>query len=263
MKYYVVDAFTDQIFKGNPAGVCVVDEFPDTSFMQSIAYENNLSETAFVVPRDGYFDLKWFTPELEMDLCGHATLASAYVVHHYVYPGLMEMNFHTLSGILNVVKKEDLFELNFPARISEKIDSFPLIEEILGAAPIELYATRNQGGTRYYAVLAAEEQVEQFVPDFELIKKLPQSFGLVITAKGSSSDFVSRFFAPHAGVNEDPVTGSVHCTLIPYWSEKLGKNKLLARQLSKRGGVLYCENLADRVSIGGHAVLYLEGNLQI
>ncbi len=263
MKYYIVDAFTKTNFKGNPAGVCIVDEFPDTTFMQNIAYENNLSETAFVVPRDGYFDLKWFTPELEIDLCGHATLASAYVVHHYVDPGLTEMKFHTLSGILNVAKKDDLFELNFPARIPEKIASFASIDEILGAAPIELYVTRNQVGTRYYAVLENEEQVAQFNPDFELIKGLSDSFGLVITAKGRDSDFVSRFFAPHAGVNEDPVTGSIHCTLIPYWAEKLGKNKLLARQLSKRGGVLYCENLVDRVSIGGHAVLYLKGNIQI
>ncbi|RCX22875.1 PhzF family phenazine biosynthesis protein [Fontibacillus phaseoli] len=263
MKYYVVDAFTKDIFKGNPAGVCIVSEFPDTAFMQNIAYENNLSETAFVVPRDGYFDLKWFTPELEIDLCGHATLASAYVIHHFFDQGLTEMNFHTLSGILKVVKKDDLFELNFPARIPEKIDSFSLIEEILGGDPEELYVTRNQTGTRYYAVLENEERIAHFIPDFELIKKLPDSFGLVITAKGKQSDFVSRFFAPHAGVDEDPVTGSVHCTLIPYWAGILEKDKLLAKQLSKRGGILYCENLGARVAIGGHAVLYLEGSLNV
>ncbi|WP_410768090.1 PhzF family phenazine biosynthesis protein [Fontibacillus sp. BL9] len=263
MQYYVVDAFTDEFFKGNPAGVCIVDEFPDSALMQSIAFENNLSETAFVVPRDGYYDLKWFTPELEIDLCGHATLASAYVVHHFIDHGLNEMNFHTLSGILEVVKKDDLFELNFPARIAEKIESFSSIEEILGTTPVELVVTRNQVGIRYYAVLESEEQVAQFDPDFELIKQLPDSFGLVITAKGKQSDFVSRFFAPHAGVNEDPVTGSVHCTLIPYWAGKLGKDKLLAKQLSRRGGTLYCENLGARVAIGGHAVLYLEGSLYV
>lgn len=263
MKYYVVDAFTDEQFKGNPAGVCVLDEFLDKALMQKIAFENNLAETAFIVPRDGYYDLKWFTPELEMDLCGHATIASAYIVKNYIDKNAAKIDFHTLSGILSVIKKGDIYEMNFPSRMPEKSETTQLIASSIGVTPIETQISKDPVGYRYFVLLENEDQVKTLVPDFEQIKTIPNCFGLIVTAKSSSVDFVSRFFAPNAGVNEDPVTGSIHSTLIPYWAEKLGKDTMIAKQLSKRGGTLYCENLGDRVTIGGKAVLYLEGSINL
>lgn len=263
MKYYVVDAFSDQLFKGNPAGVCICDSFPDARLMQNIAMENNLSETAFIVPKEqpGHFDLKWYTPELEIDLCGHATIASAYVIHHHVDPSLKEISFHTLSGLLTVNVREPLYELDFPSRPPVYNDASELFEGILGSTPIETFMTVNEVGIHYYAVLEKESQVRSFAPDFAKIKAIPSNFGLIITAKGDKEDFVSRFFAPAAGVSEDPVTGSIHTTLIPYWADKLGKAKLIARQVSQRGGLLYCEYKGERVKIGGYAIPYLEGEL--
>ncbi|GIO40644.1 PhzF family phenazine biosynthesis protein [Paenibacillus apis] len=265
MKYYVVDAFSEQLFKGNPAGVCISDSFPDARLMQNIAMENNLSETAFLVPREqqGHFDLKWYTPELEIELCGHATIASAYVVHHHVDSSLKEISFHTLSGVLTISVHEPLYELDFPSRPPVYSNTTELLEEVLGSTPVETFMTVNDIGIRYYAVLENELQVRSFAPDFAKIKAIPGNFGLVLTAKGDKEDFVSRFFAPAAGVNEDPVTGSIHTTLIPYWTDKLGKSKLIARQVSKRGGVLYCEHKGERVKIGGHAIQYLEGELLV
>jgi len=263
MKYFIVDAFTDEMFKGNPAGICVLDEFLDKTLMQKIAFENNLAETAFIVPRNGSYDLKWFTPELEMDFCGHATIASAFVVKNYIDKNIDKIDFHTLSGVLSVVKKGDVYEMNFPSRIPEKSETTPLIASSIGVKPIETLISKDPVGYRYFVLLENEYQVRTLIPDFEKIKTIPNCFGLIVTAKSISDDFASRFFAPNAGVNEDPVTGSIHSTLIPYWAKKLGKDKMVAKQLSKRGGTLYCENLGDRVTIGGKATLYLEGSIKL
>ncbi len=265
MRYYVVDAFASQLFKGNPAGVCILDEWPNAALMQAIAAENNLAETAFVVKRDGYYDLRWFTPEVEMDLCGHATLASAFVVANFVDANAARMDFHTRSGVLSVAKSGALYEMDFPSRKpirTTAIDS-KQVAEALGAAPLELWQSRD-----LLVLVESEEQVRALIPDFEQLKRIPDCFAVIVTArsdaataKGEEVDFVSRFFAPNAGIPEDPVTGSAHSTLIPFWAERLGKNKMVAKQLSKRGGTLYCEALGERVKIGGEAILYLTGDI--
>jgi PhzF family phenazine biosynthesis protein len=258
MEYYIVDAFTDELFKGNPAGVCLLDEWPEDAVMQSIAGENNLAETAFVVKRADHFDLRWFTPETEIDLCGHATLASAFVISGFVEPAIQKMDFHTMSGILTVEKKKDLFEMNFPARMPRAIPVTKQMQEAVGATVLEAYLSRDM-----LLVLESEQQVQDLRPDFPLISRLPDCFALIVTARGQSVDFVSRFFAPNAGIPEDPVTGSSHSTLIPFWANKLQKEKMIARQLSKRGGTLYCENIGDRVLIAGKATLYLKGKIVV
>ncbi len=256
MKYFVADAFTSERFKGNPAGVCILDEWPDDDVMQNIAFENNLAETAFVVPREDYYDLRWFTPEEEIDLCGHATLASAFILMNFIDQSTSEIEFHTQSGILSVKKKEDLYEMDFPSRKPYKIDVSPIIQEAIGVAPLEVYQSRD-----LLVLLQTETQVKTLAPDFEQMKKIPGCFAVIVTAKGDEVDFVSRFFAPGAGIPEDPVTGSSHSTLIPFWAERLGKDKMTARQLSRRGGTLYCENLNERVKISGNAVLYSKGEI--
>ena len=256
MKYYVVDAFADQNFKGNPAGVCILDEWPEENLMQNIAFENNLAETAFVIPRDGYYDLRWFTPEEEMDLCGHATLASAYVVSRFIEKSPDVMEFHTQSGNLYVTQSGDRYIMDFPSRKPVETESSPAIEEAIGVKPLAVYKSRD-----LLVLVRSEEQVRNLTPDFERMKKIPGCFAVIVTAKGDRADFVSRFFAPDAGIPEDPVTGSSHSTLIPFWAERLGRDKMTALQRSRRGGVLYCENCGDRVKIGGTAVLYLQGEI--
>lgn len=260
MKYFVVDAFTEQLYKGNPAGVCLLDEWLSDEVMQYIAAENNLAETAFVLKRDGYYDynLRWFTPKTEIDLCGHATLASAYIVSNYVDKDAVNIDFHTKSGVLPVVKIGDLYEMDFPARKPVPIPVTPQMEQSIGAPVREAYLSRD-----LLLLLDSEQQVKNLMPDFDLISKLPDGMAVMVTAKGDEVDFVSRFFAPKVGVLEDPVTGSSHCELIPFWAEKLEKEQMTARQLSKRGGTLYCRDYADRVKIGGKAVLYLKGVIEI
>ena len=258
MKYYIVDAFTDTLFKGNQAGVCLLDEWLNTDVMQNIALENNLAETAFVVNRGDYYDLRWFTPEIEIDLCGHATLATAFVIVNFVDPTAEHMEFHTLSGILSVRKINDLYELDFPSRMPTEIEVIPIMEQAIGAPVQSAYMSRDM-----VLLLDSEQTVAELKPNLELVSKIPDCFALIVTAKGDTADFVSRFFAPNIGVPEDSVTGSAHSTLIPFWTERLGKDKMTARQLSKRGGTLYCENCGDRVKIAGHAVLYLEGEIRI
>lgn len=255
MKYFMVDAFTNKHFKGNQAGVCLVNEWPDDGLMQKIAFENNLSETAFVVMRDGHYELRWFTPVVEVDLCGHATLAAAYVVLNFVESDATQVQFKTRSGPLTVKKAGNLYEMDFPARKPTPVELTAEMCKAIGAAALEAHLSRD-----LVLLLENERQVRELTPYFDLIARLDH-FAVVVTAKGDEVDFVSRFFTPTAGVPEDPVTGSAHCTLIPFWAERLGKDKMVAQQLSARGGTLYCENFGDRVKIAGHAVLYLRGEI--
>lgn len=257
MNYYIVDAFTDELFKGNQAGVCLLDEWLDDEIMQSIASENNLAETAFLVKRKDHYDLRWFTPTTEIDLCGHATLASAFVIANFVDSSNSKIDFHTMSGCLPVEKKADLFEMDFPARMPVAIPITQLMEQAIGVPVQEAHLSRDM-----LILVDSEQQVKDLRPDLSLISKLPDCFGLIVTAKGEHSDFVSRFFAPNAGIPEDPVTGSSHSTLIPFWAQKLKKEKMIAKQLSKRGGTLYCEYQNDRVRIAGKATLYLQGDIR-
>lgn len=259
MKYYVVDAFSDKPFHGNPAGVCLVDAPLDENTMQSIAAENNLSETAFVQKReDGDFDLRWFTPETEIDLCGHATLASGFVLMTQVDKSLEKTTFHTQSGELSVTKSGDIYTLDFPSRAPAPCAVPEGLEDALGIPVAETHMSRD------LMVLArSEEDVRTMRPDMQRLKSFEGFFALIVTAKSTDFDFVSRFFAPGAGIDEDPVTGSAHCTLIPFWSERLGKTQMRAAQVSARGGVLYCELAGDRVKIGGHAALYLTGDIRV
>ncbi len=258
MRYYVVDAFTEEVFGGNPAGVCVLDDWIEREKMQKIAAENNLSETAFVVKKGTYYELKWFTPAAEIDLCGHATLGTSYVISHFVDVNVTKMEFHTKSGILTVERKGDLFEMDLPLRKPDEIDLLKEVEEIIGFEPKGTYLSRD-----LVVLLEKEEQVKAVTPDFAKMLELEEGLGFVVTAKGEKVDFVSRFFAPKLGVNEDPVTGSSHSSLIPFWAELLGKDKLTATQLSPRGGILYCENGKDRVKVSGKAVLYMTGELLV
>ncbi|HTX89453.1 MAG TPA: PhzF family phenazine biosynthesis protein [Bacteroidales bacterium] len=255
---YQVDAFTDQLFQGNPAAVLLLDEWFSDTTLQKIAAENNLSETAFVKKAGEGFEIRWFTPRVEVELCGHATLASAHVLfQHQQYPK-EEISFASLSGKLTVRKDKDLLVLNFPAGHFRKIEvPFNLSRSVM-ALPVETY----QGKTDVMMVFEKEEQIVKMKPDFTLMSSTPAR-GVIVTAPGKSSDFVSRFFAPQVGINEDPVTGSAHTMLIPYWSQKLGKKEMKAIQLSERKGFLLCRDLGERVEIGGKAVTYLVGEIDI
>jgi len=258
LKYYVADAFTDQLFGGNPAGVCLPDAALPEALMQQIAAENNLSETAFVVPNGEDYDIRWFTPKAEIDLCGHATLASAFILRKFKALDQAEFRFHSQSGLLKVSVAEDgLYVLDFPARMPIPIEVIKEMKVAIGCKILEAYLSRD-----LILVLESEATVRECRPDIALIASLP-GHACGITARGDACDFVSRFFAPKFGIEEDPVTGSLHCELIPLWAAKLGKEKLAARQLSKRGGALFCENKGERVLIGGHAVLYLEGIIKV
>lgn len=257
MKYYIADAFAEQLFKGNPAGVCILDEPLSGELMQKIAAENNFSETAFVLKNGEKYSLRWFTPTFEIDLCGHATLASAFVVMNFTEPDLYEVRFSTQSGEISVKRRNDMYEMHFPERIPQKIEVTSEITEALGLTPDELYSERD-----LYAVLKDETAVRSFVPDFGKLQRLDKWLGIAVTAKGKKADFVSRFFCPELKI-EDPVTGSAHSSLAPLWSKKLGKNIFIAEQLSQRGGRLYCEREDGIVKISGKAVLYLKGEINI
>lgn len=260
MKYYIVDAFTDEVFRGNPAGVCLLESPIPDEIMQKIAFENNLAETAFVTKEGEAFRLRWFTPDVEIDLCGHATLATAHVLMTYVDSSLRQVTFETQSGRLTVTKNGALYQMNFPSRRPEPVQIPELLEEALGCKVQETHLSRN-----LIAVVEDENAVKNLNINMELVKQISRdiSFAIVVTAKGENCDFVSRFFAPNAGIVEDPVTGSSHSSLIPFWSERLHKDEMLAKQLSKRGGVLICENAGDRVNISGKAVCYLIGEIQL
>jgi PhzF family phenazine biosynthesis protein len=259
LKYFIVDAFAEHVFLGNQAGVCLVDQPVDDKTMQNIATENNLSETAFILPKGDVgneFDLRWFTPQTEIDLCGHATLASAYIVSRFVNTDISVMHFYTASGLLVVTKKGDLFEMDFPARKPIKIEITPLMEEAIGCEVLEAHGARD-----LLLIVKDENTVLSANPDIELLRQISEFFAIIISAKGNTVDFVSRVFAPNAGISEDPVTGSTHSTLIPFWSERLHKKEMIAKQLSKRGGTLYCEDCGERIKISGKAVLYLSGEI--
>jgi len=257
LNIFQVDAFTNKPFGGNPAAVVPLDEWLPDETLLSIAAENNLAETAFFVGGDGNYDLRWFTPEIEMDLCGHATLASAYVLSEVLKIEKDEIRFQTLSGELRVSREGERFVLDLPSRPPVETNAPKGLIEALGAAPQKILKSRD-----YLAVYASEAEVAALKPDFRAIAAL-DVHAVIVSARGDSSDFVSRFFAPSVGVDEDPVTGSAHCTLIPYWAGELGKDRLFARQISHRGGELYCELARDRVKIAGDAALYMKGEIYV
>lgn len=255
---YQIDAFSDSIFGGNPAAICPLDNWLPSSLMQKLASENNLSETAFFVQcGPSSYELRWFTPSAEVDLCGHATLASAHLIFEKLNPEATKILFETKSGILIASRKADLIELDFPisqGTVTEVPDGF---EAAHGYSPSEYLR-----GSKNIAVLDSELGVKFFIPDMAYIKGLGEG-GLIITAPGDTCDFVSRFFAPHQGIDEDPVTGSAHCMTVPYWAGRLGQTKFHARQVSQRGGDLYCELVGERVKIAGQATLYMEGHFYL
>jgi PhzF family phenazine biosynthesis protein len=257
LEIFQVDAFTSKPFGGNPAAVVPLDAWLPDETMLAIAAENNLAETAFFVKEADGFGIKWFTPEIEMDLCGHATLASAFVLWGQLGFGGSQINFHTRSGLLTVEKQDDRLVLDFPSRPAVECNVPDGLAAALGGEPVKVLKSRD-----YLAVFENEADVLALVPDFRAIKELGVH-AVIVTAAGDKSDFVSRFFAPSVGVDEDPVTGSAHCTLIPYWAERLGKTELFARQVSARGGELFCELHGDRVKIGGNATLYLKGEIYV
>lgn len=250
MKQYVVDAFSDKVFGGNPAAVCVMDNWLSDEIMMKITRENNLSETAFAVKEGEDYRLRWFTPGGEIDLCGHATLATAYVITKFIEPEITEVRFQTLSGLLVVVRKGDFLEMDFPSYELKKIDVTESMIEAIGVRPLEVYLGRD-----LLCVLESEEEIRNLNPNMEKLKAL-DGLLLHVTAKGKEFDCVSRSFAPKLNVPEDPVCGSGHCHIIPFWAERLGKNDLVAYQASSRGGTLYCEYQGDRVKMSGKAALY-------
>jgi PhzF family phenazine biosynthesis protein len=254
--YFQIDAFTNQLFSGNPAGVCILEKWLPDEILQKIAFENNLAETAFFVPEKDHFRLRWFTPILEMDLCGHATLAAAHTIYEFHSYSKNEIHFETKSGRLSVTRENGNLVLDFPSRVPQVCDVPAELTKSFGKKPKEVFGSRD-----YVAVFESEDEIRAIKPDFSSLQKL-ERFGVIITAPGKKVDFVSRFFAPKAGIPEDPVTGSAHCSLIPFWSQRLSKKKLHALQLSQRGGELFCEDLGERVKIGGKAVTYLRGEIQ-
>ena len=259
LKMYQVDAFANKLFSGNPAAVVILESPLKDDVMQSIAAENNLSETAFVSINESRFSIRWFTPSIEVDLCGHATLASARILFEY-YPTLAgeEINFDSKSGNLKVTKGGRGLCLNFPADYPIEVESNSLFFDILGIEPLKLL----RGKDDYLAVFRNQQQVEEIQPKFSPLKKL-DARGLVISAPGDEVDFVSRCFYPEAGIEEDPVTGSAHTMLTPYWATQLNKNELDAHQISKRGGKLNCSLVNERVLISGDSVIYFEGTISI
>lgn len=256
---FQVDAFTSRRFAGNPAAVVPLDTFPVDATMLDIAAENNLSETAFLVPADGEYRLRWFTPKVEVPLCGHATLASAAVVMERLEPGRTRVVFHTLSGPLSVERQGAAYAMNFPARPSEQIPAPPPLVAALGVTPAAVHVNQFN----YMAVLDTATQVRSLTPDLPLLARLDRP-GVIVTAPGTAPyDIVSRYFAPAKGIAEDPVTGAAHCMLTPYWAERLEKLVLRAYQASPRGGEIVCRLMGDRVELCGNCVFYLQGELEV
>lgn len=257
MKQYVVDAFTDKVFSGNPAAVCVMDKWPSDELMMSITIENNLSETAFTVKEGKNYHLRWFTPGGEIDLCGHATLATAYTLFRFYEPELNEVHFDTLSGELIVVKNGELLEMDFPAYELKPVEVTDAMVDAIGARPSAAYMGRD-----LLCVMDSADQVVNAAPDQAKVMQL-DGLLLHLTARGKDYDCVSRSFAPKCNVVEDPVCGSGHCHIIPYWSNALGKNELVAYQASRRGGVLYTRVNGQRVTLAGKAALYAESEIYV
>jgi len=254
---YQIDAFSSQVFSGNPAAVCPLEEWLDDSVLQAIAQENNLSETAFFVPETSGYGVRWFTPTSEVDLCGHATLAAAFVIFNDIDTTLREVTFRSRSGKLRVFREEKLLSMDFPSQPPVPCEVRQDLIHGLGKRPMELLRSED-----YLAVFGRDKDILELDPDMRALKRLDLR-GVIVTARGEAVDFVSRFFAPKYGVDEDPVTGSAHCALTPYWSNRLGKKMLRARQVSRRGGELYCTDCGDRVIISGHAVKFMEGTVTI
>ncbi len=256
---YQVDAFAARVFTGNPAAVCPLDDWLPDQVLQAIAAENNLSETAFLVKRGNgaEYDLRWFTPASEVDLCGHATLGSAYVIANYLDNGSTEVRFHSRSGLLTVTREGELYTLDFPALPPRRLADSAEVAEALGAVPAELWDEMDR-----MAVFPSEAAVAALAPDMAKLARL-ETRGVIATAPGETCDFVSRFFAPRSGIPEDPVTGSAHCILTPYWATRLGKTRLSARQISARGGELEVEARGERVLISGRVAPYMEGRIRV
>lgn len=261
LQLYQVDAFTDQVFSGNPAAVVPLDMWLDDTLMQRIANENNLAETAFFVQdadSGNSFEIRWFTPVTEVPLCGHATLASAAVIHRILKPDNWPIEFRSASGVLRVNRTGDSFELDFPANEPRPTKTPPGLDEALGSEIGECFLARDL----YLVPLANEQAVAGLAPDFRRIRDIA-GHGVIVTAPGDRVDFVSRFFAPGIGIDEDPVTGAAHCVLTPYWSTRLNKKRLDARQVSRRGGLVGCEYRGERVRLTGRAAFYLEGRITL
>jgi len=255
---YQVDAFTSEVFGGNPAAVCPLNKWLDKDIMQKIAMENNLSETVFFVPKDDTFEIRWFTPKIEINLAGHPTLAAAWVIYNELKYQKPVIRFKSpLSGELIIEKDQNLLIMDFPSNEGKVIPAPEYLMDGLGAEPVEVIQSRD-----LLAIYKNQQEIEKIKPNFGILEKV-ETFGIIISAQGEDCDFVSRFFAPRAGINEDPVTGSAHTTLIPYWSRKLQKKKLEAIQLSERKGKLTCEYQGERVKIAGTAKLFMKGEIFI
>jgi PhzF family phenazine biosynthesis protein len=258
LRIFQADAFAAGLFKGNPAAVVPLTEWLSDELMQQIAMENNLSETAFFVPAGDHFHIRWFTPKAEVRLCGHATLGTAHILFNELNYQGDQIDFESLSGILTVKKIGDKFQLDFPADFAQEVEPINAFTEAFGAKPLQTF----KGRTDYMLLFDSEETIQNLQPNIQLLLST-NARGVITTAKGKEVDFVSRFFAPSVGVNEDPVTGSAHTTLIPFWANKLDKTELTALQLSARGGQLWCTLSSDRVFIAGKAVTYLRGEIEI
>jgi len=259
LKIFQVDAFTKEVFGGNPAAVCPLDAWLPDDTMKNIAAENNLAETAFFVKKGDSYDIRWFTPAVEVNLCGHATLASAHVIFNELKTETELVRFNSKSGELRVAKDGDRLILDFPAYPVKEIEPIAELALALSIVPLKYWETQ---GNMVMALVEHEDKVRNLTPDINRLAQLPYD-EVIITAKGETADFVSRMFAPRIGIPEDPVTGAIHCSLIPYWAGELGKEKLFAKQVSKRGGELFCELAGDRVKIGGNAAVYLKGELYV
>ena len=261
LKLFQIDAFSSRVFAGNPAAVCPLENWLEEKTLQAIAAENNLAETAFFVPKSDGFHLRWFTPRLEVKLCGHATLASAFVLFTELEPSRDSVTFETRSGPLGVRRDGDRLTMDFPAWKLLSVETPPdTLLAGLGKRPAEIYLVDTQDN--YFAVYDSEEDVRALTPDFRSLDTLHPA-GVVVTAPGKDADCASRYFAPSWGIPEDPATGSIHCGLVPYWAARLGKKEIYAHQVSGRGGELFCEDRGDRVRISGHAVKYLEGMISV
>ena len=254
---FYIDAFSKNVFSGNPAAV-IFSDLDDETTMQKIAAENNLSETAFINQKDGINNIRWFSPTTEVNLCGHATLASGYVYFNFINKNENKIIFSSASGTLVVENKDTFLELDFPKDKFNEVNYIDEVEDSIGIKPINTYL----GEINLFAVMESEEDIKNINPDFDKVLQL-EGQGLIVSSKSEEVDFVSRYFCPKYGINEDPVTGSAHTTLIPYWADKLNKTSMIAKQISNRGGILYCTNLDDRVLIGGQAVLYMKGEIDI
>lgn len=254
---YLISAFSSKIFSGNPAAVCPLKHWIDDDLMQAIAKENNVSETAFFIQSGDIYHIRWFSPLVEIDLCGHATLATAHVLFKHIGVSGDQIIFCSKSGNLSVIQKGELLAMDFPSHPPKEGNIPQDLLDGLGLAPLEVLCSED-----YLVVFKQERDLLDIKPDMDKLKKIDLR-GVIVTARGSEADFGSRFFAPKLGIPEDPVTGSAHCTLIPYWSKKLAKQKLLAHQLSKQGGELFCQDCGERVIISGRAVTCFEGNIYI